>query len=349
MNMTLLRSLCECCGTSGRESAVRDLIRAELDRKGIPAEWIRTDRLGNLLVHIPGQQSAKRKIMFSAHMDEVALMVTYIYDDGTLAFDTVGGISAAAVIGRQVQVGKDRIPGVIGTKPVHLLSKTERDQPADMHKLFCDIGTGSKEETMQLVRPGDIIYFCGDLREFGDGSVIGKAIDDRFGCAVLLELIRPDLPYGADFAFLVQEEVGLRGAGVAAAQIDPDIAVIFEATTAADIPGSDGADRVCELGGGTVISFMDGRTIYDKQLYDFADRLCEENGIRRQTKTKIAGGNDAGAIQSAADGVRVLAVSVPCRYLHSPLSVIRKSDGEACEMLARRLLETLPVIGEDAL
>ena len=93
MNMTLLRSLCECCGTSGRESAVRDLIRAELDRKGIPAEWIRTDRLGNLLVHIPGQQSAKRKIMFSAHMDEVALMVTYIYDDGTLAFDTVGGIS----------------------------------------------------------------------------------------------------------------------------------------------------------------------------------------------------------------------------------------------------------------
>ena len=94
---------------------------------------------------------------------------------------------------------------------------------------------------------------------------------------------------------------------------------------------------------------MDGRTIYDKQLYDFADRLCEENGIPRQTKTKIAGGNDAGAIQSAADGVRVLAVSVPCRYLHSPLSVIRKSDGEACEMLARKLLETLPVIGEDAL
>lgn len=349
MNTALLKSLCECCGTSGRETAVRDMICAALARKGIPSEWIRTDRLGNLLVHIPGKQPAKRRVMFSAHMDEVALMVTYIYEDGTLAFDTVGGISAAAVIGRQVQVGNERIPGVIGAKPVHLLAKADRDKPADMHSLFCDIGTASKEETMQLVRPGDIIYFCGDLREFGGGSLIGKAIDDRFGCALLLEMIRPDLETETDFAFLVQEEVGLRGAGVAAAQLDPDLAVIFEATTAADIPGSEGADRVCTLGGGAVISFMDGRTVYDRALYDLAVRLCTENGICWQTKTKIAGGNDAGAIQSAADGVRVLAVSVPCRYLHSPLSVIRESDAAACEKLAEMLLRTLSCIGEDAL
>jgi hypothetical protein len=211
----------------------------------------------------------------------------------------------------------------------------------------------TKEETVTASR-GDILDRYGRVlisnKECYDLTIdTAKLFASEDPNAVLLELIRPDLPYGADFAFLVQEEVGLRGAGVAAAQIDPDIAVIFEATTAADIPGSDGADRVCELGGGAVISFMDGRTIYDKQLYDLADRLCEENGIRRQTKTKIAGGNDAGAIQSAADGVRVLAVSVPCRYLHSALSVIRKSDGEACEMLARKLLETLPVTGEDAL
>ena len=128
---------------------------------------------------------------------------------------------------------------------------------------------------------------------------------------------------------------------VAARTVDPDIAVIFEATTAADLPDSHGAERVCELGKGAVISFMDGRTVYDKTLYDHAVHVCEENHIAWQTKTKIAGGNDAGAIQNAGSGVRVLAVSVPCRYLHAPVSVVRISDMEACEKLAELLLLTL--------
>ena len=170
---------------------------------------------------------------------------------------------------------------------------------------------------------------------------MGKAIDDRFGCTLLLELLRTELPYDTDFAFVVQEEVGLRGAGVAAAQLDPDIAIIFEATTAADLAGSTGAERCCELGKGAVISFMDGRTIYDKALYDLAVSLCTAQNIPWQTKTKIAGGNDAGAIQSAGRGARVLAVSVPCRYLHSPLSVIRYPDAEACEKLAFALISAL--------
>ena len=129
-------------------------------------------------------------------------------------------------------------------------------------------------------------------------------------------------------------------------ELDPDIAVVFEATTAADVPGSAGAERVCELGKGAVISFIDGRTIYDKALYDYAAGICEKNGIPWQTKTKIAGGNDAGAIQSAGDGVRVLAVSVPCRYLHSPYSVIRYADAEACGQLAELLLCALPAASE---
>ncbi len=341
MNRNELKTLCGLCGTSGREHAVRDYILSELSRCSLPEDAVRVDRLGNVLVHKKGASAAKRKVLYSAHMDEVALMITYIHEDGTLAFDMVGGINAAAVIGRQVQVGEHRINGVIGCKPVHLLSKDARTKPADMHSLYCDIGTASKAETEALIRPGDIIYFCGDAQDFGDDSLMGKAIDDRLGCLILLDMIRSDLPYDTDFSFVVQEEVGLRGAGAAAAQIDPEIAVIFEATTAADIAGSVGADRCCELGKGAVISFVDGRTIYDKALYDLAVNLCEQNGIAWQTKTKIAGGNDAGAIQSAGNGARVLAVSVPCRYLHAPYSVIRHADAECCEKLASALISAL--------
>lgn len=337
MNRSRLETLCGLCGTSGREHAVRTFIMDELRRMGIPAEDIRTDGLGNVLVHKRGKSPAKKRVMFSAHMDEVALMATSIHSDGTLAFDMVGGVNASAVIGRQVLVGRQQLPGVIGCKPIHLMSKAETNKAPSMHGLFCDIGTASAEETKKLVRPGDIIYFLPGAKNFGTDSFCSKAIDDRFGCEILLALAESELPYDVDLAFVVQEEVGLRGSGVAAMQIKPEIAVIFEATTAADIPGSEGADRVCELGGGAVISFIDGRTVYDAELYDMAGKLCEKAGIRWQTKTKIAGGNDAGAIQQT--GARVLAVSVPCRYLHAPNTVIRWSDAEECEKLALALCD----------
>lgn len=341
MNLNELKKLCGLCGTSGREHAVRAYILDELKKLNLPEDAVRVDRSGNVLVHKKGASPAKKRVMFSAHMDEVALMVTYINSDGSLCFDCVGGVNAAAVIGRQVQVGERMLPGVIGCKPVHLLSADARKKPADMGSLYCDIGTCSEAESRSLVKPGDMIYFLENAQEFGDGSFLSKAIDDRFGCAILLGLIRSDLPYDTEFAFVVQEEVGLRGAGVAAAQIDPDIAVVFEATTAADIPGSEGAERVCELGGGAVISCIDGRTVYDKNLYDLAVRLCKSQGIAWQTKTRIAGGNDAGAIQNAGRGARVLAVSVPCRYLHAPASVIRISDAEKCEKLASALIPAI--------
>ena len=341
MNQKRFETLCGLCGTSGREHAVREYILNELRNMNLPENAVQVDRLGNIIAEKKGAKPAKRRLLCSAHMDEVALMVTQIHEDGTLSFDTVGGVSAAAVIGRQVTVGKQQIPGVIGCKPVHLLSKEERKKPAELHSLFCDIGSSSKEETEQYVRPGDIIYFQENAQIFGEGSFRSKAIDDRFGCALLLELLEKELPYDTVFSFVVQEEVGLRGAGVAAAAADPEFALIFEATTAADVPGSEGADRVCLLGGGAVISFMDGRTVYDKALYDLAVQVSEKNGIAWQTKTKIAGGNDAGAVQNAGRGARVLAVSVPCRYLHAPVSVIRQSDAEACISLAEAMISAV--------
>lgn len=339
MNMQELLKLTMINGTSGREDAVRAYILEELQALSLPEDAVRVDRLGNVLVHKKGAATPKKRVLLTAHMDEVALMVTYIYEDGSLAFDCVGGVNASAVIGRTVTV--NGLTGVIGSKPIHLLSDEEKKKPASMKALTIDIGASSKTEAMQYVRLGDIAYFDTKWRRFGADSLAAKAIDDRFGCAVLLDLLRSDLPYDTDFAFLVQEEVGLRGALPAANAVDPDIALIFEATTAADLPDSTGADRVCELGRGAVISLIDGRTIYDKALYDLAVSVCDEQHIPWQTKTKIAGGNDAGAIQNAGHGVRVLAISVPCRYLHAPVSVIRESDAEACAELATAMLSAV--------
>ncbi len=341
MNWTELETLCMLCATSGREHAVRDYILQELKAMQLPPEAVTVDRLGNLLVQKKGKRPAKRRVLFSAHMDEVGMMVTDIHADGTLAFGTVGGIDAAAMAGRQVTVGDKGLTGVIGTKPIHHLSKTERTEPIAAKSLCIDIGVDSKEAAEQLVSLGDAVYFDASYREFGDGMIAAKALDDRFGCAILLQLLRQDLEYDLAVAFVVQEEVGLRGAGVAARTIAPEIGIVWEATTAADLPEQSDSQAVCRLGKGAVLSFMDGRTIYDAALYRMAGALCDERGIPWQTKYRIAGGNDAGAIQTAGKGVRVLAVSVPCRYLHSPLCVIRKSDAEACERLALALVSAL--------
>ena len=334
MNLEELKELCRLCGTSGREHAVREYILQKIAAAGIPKRNVTVDGIGNVIVKKKGRQRAECSVLFTAHMDEVALMVTHTGSDGMLSFEPVGGVLAAAVAGRQVRVGKDRIRGVIGCKPVHLLGKDEAARPLTMDNLHCDVGGECG------VQPGDIIYFDTEPQVIGADSFAAKAIDDRFGCEVLLTLLRAELQYDVTVAFLVQEEVGLRGTKVLAGRMTPDFAVVLEATTAADLPDCSGAERVCALGKGAVISFIDGHTVYDKALYDRAAALCNENGIPWQTKSKIAGGNDAGALQFS--GARVLAVSVPCRYLHAPVSLIRLSDAEACGQLALLLANTLP-------
>ena len=159
MNREEFTALCNLYGTSGREDAVREYILNELQKLDLPEDAVSVDRLGNIIVHRRGKQPAKRRVLFSAHMDEVALIVTAVNPDGSLSFDTVGGVQAAAVIGRQVTVGAQRISGVIGAKPVHLLSAEAKKRPAGLSSLFCDIGAADKAEAEQYVRPGDILYF----------------------------------------------------------------------------------------------------------------------------------------------------------------------------------------------
>ena len=329
----MLLEICSLDGTSGDESMVRDYIMSH-----IKADEIKVDNLGNLLVFKKGRRSSDKKIMFAAHMDEVGFMVTDITDDGFLRFGAVGGIDPRVVLGRALRF-KNGTFGVVGTKAVHQQSADERKKAPDFKDMLIDIGVSTRDEAEKLVRLGDCAVFDSDSFCFGDGFIKSKAIDDRAGCLIMMDMINNVPEYDAWFAFTVQEEVGTRGAKAAAYTIAPDIAVVLETTTACDIAGTSGDKRVCELGSGCVVSFMDRSTIYDRELYQLARHIADENGIPNQTKTLIAGGNDSGSIHVSRGGVRTCALSVPCRYLHSPACVIKESDFEATRALASEVLK----------
>lgn len=318
----MLKDLCLLNGTSGREEAVRNYIIEKIKDK---CEYS-VDALGSVIAFKKGKKAPDKKVLVAAHTDEVGFIITNITDDGFLRFAPVGGIDAAVVLGRRVDI--NGIKGVVGAKAVHLLSDDEKKNEPAFDKLAIDIGAADKAEAEKAVSLGDCAYFASDYCEFGDGFIKSKALDDRIGCMLMIELINSDLEYDTYFCFNVQEEVGLRGSGCSAYAVKPDVAVILESTTAADIDGVTGGDKCCVLGKGPVVSFMDGRTIYDKQIFDLAFEVAKENNIKIQTKTKIAGGNDAGAIQKSGAGCRVAAVSLPCRYIHSGSSVVKIGDIE---------------------
>lgn len=331
----MLKDLCLLNGTSGDEDSVRDYIINEIkdycDYK--------VDDLGSVIAFKKGKNVPNKKVMFAAHMDEVGFIITYITDDGYLKFSPVGGIDPRVVIDRVVTI--NGIKGVIGAKAVHLLSSEEKKNAPNFDNLFIDIGASDKTEALKYVSLGDFAYFDSDYIEFGNGFVKSKALDDRIGCAFLIELIKYDLEYDTYFCFNVQEEVGLRGSTCTSYQVQSDVSVILESTTAADLCEVSGEKRCCVLGEGPVVSFMDGRTVYDKKLFNLAFETAKENDIKIQTKTAIAGGNDAGAIQSSGKGSRVIAVSLPCRYIHSASSVVKKSDIKETKKLLKALLPKL--------
>ncbi|MDE7362569.1 MAG: M42 family peptidase [Oscillospiraceae bacterium] len=330
-----LRELCQLNGASGDETRVREFIQAN-----IHPDEVYTDNLGSLIAFKKGRKTPKHKIMYAAHMDEVGFMITDINEDGFLCFDAVGGVNPAVTLGRGVAL-ECGAPGVIGTKAIHQQSSDERKKLPDFGELYIDIGAASRDEAEKLAPRGSYAYFDADLFEFGDGFVKGKAIDDRAGCLIMMDMINGEPEYDAWYAFTVQEEVGTRGARAAAFAVAPDIAIVLETTTACDIAGVSGAKRVCELGKGAVVSYMDRGTVYDRGLYSLAFETAKANGIPVQTKTLIAGGNDSGAIHVSAGGVRTCAISVPCRYLHSPSCVIKTSDFEAVRALADKMLSAV--------
>lgn len=324
-----IKKLCLADGTSGDEGDVTKLILSML-----PQECdAKIDPLGNIIVNKKGAETPKNKVMLAAHQDEVGFIVTYITDDGNLKFTTVGGINPEVVIGRQLHF-KNGTVGVVGGKAVHQQSPKERDEPVKLDTLTIDIGASSKAEAEKYVSPGDCAYFRSDYTELGNGYLREKALDDRIGCAIMVDILNKNLPYDVTCVFTVQEEIGTRGAKVASYTVKPDYAIVLETTTACDFSGNDGEKRVCELGRGCVVSYMDRSTIYDRELYRLGFEKAKEINVPCQTKTLVAGGNDSGAIHSSVGGIRTVALSVPCRYLHSTSCMIKKSDVQSTAELA---------------
>lgn len=330
-----LKELCLLNGISGDESCVREYIIEKIRDK---CDYS-VDNLGNITAFRKGKKTPEKKLMIAAHMDEVGLIVTSVRSDGTLTFETVGGIDSAVIIGKRVKIGKNGLSGVVGSKAIHKLSAEEREKAPKISDLYIDFGAADKAEAEKYVSAGECVYFDSEFMEFGNNRIKSKAIDDRAGCALMLRLIEEEPEYDTFFVFNVQEEIGLRGSTVSAFSLQPDIAIVLEATTAADIDGADGAAKVCTINGGPVVSFMDRSTMYDKELYKTAFETAKENEIKCQTKSMIAGGNDSGAIHISGKGVRTIAVSLPCRYLHSPSCVISKQDFDDAYRLVKLMMK----------
>lgn len=328
-----IKELSLLCGTSGRETKIREYIIDKIDGK---CDW-NEDALGNIIAFKKGAKTPAHKVMLDAHMDEVGVIVTFITSDGMLKFSPVGGIDTKVLLARQIIFDNGTL-GVVGIKPIHLSKGEEKTKIPDADSLYIDIGASSKENAEKLVKIGDTGVFLSDFVEFGEKKIKGKALDDRVGCAVLLDMINSDLEYDAYFSFSVQEEIGLRGATASAYAIAPEYAIVLETTTAADLIDVPEHKKVCILGNGAAVSFMDRSTLYNKELFDTAFRTAGKNGIKIQPKTVIAGGNNAGAIHKARAGIKTITINTPCRYLHSPSCVCDKNDIESVRQLAEALL-----------
>ncbi len=333
--MDTVKELCLLDGVSGREDAVRAYLR---EQAAPYADSLYTDALGNLIAFKKGRREGGPKLMVAAHMDEVGLIVKRVEEDGFLRFSCVGGIDRRILLSKRVRVGERKLPGVIGAKPIHLLTEEEGKKTPAVNELYIDIGAGSREEAEKLVRPGDFAAFAGDVVLFGDGFIKAKALDDRIGCAMMLELLKEGLDTDCTFAFTVQEEIGCRGAFGAAFSVTPEIALVLETTTAADLAGVPDRKKVCSPGKGPVILYMDNGSIADRGLYALCSQVADRNGIPWQTKHLLAGGNDASAIQRSKAGVRTLVLSAAVRYLHAPSSVGSVKDLEDMLKLARLFL-----------
>ena len=347
----LIEKLALCFGPSSCEGEVEAAIREEL--AGTRAELF-TDHMGNLTAHLKGPEGAPR-IMMSAHMDEVGFMITHIEDDGYLRFANVGGFDPTVLTGRAVMLGDEtkRYPGVIAAKGIHQQTAEERQKLPKPEDLYIDMGTKSREETEALIERGDFGTFYTPFMRFGkDGAYIKcKALDDRMGCAILIEVLRivekRDLPLDLWFCFTVREEIGKSGAQVTANRIAPDFSIVLETTAIADVADIEPSRRVANVGEGGVLSLLDRSTIYDRELINFALETGRKNGIPVQVKRYVSGGNDAAHIQRSGVGVRCLALSAATRYLHAPVSVAAIKDYESMSALLLAMLDDWKKEGND--
>ena len=341
----ILEKLYNAMGVSGDEDAVRviiydavkpfvdeltvdtmgNLIALKAKAKGGGTRAKRADSLLAQLEATKAQPGAPR-VMLAAHMDEVGVMVTGYTGDGGIKFRYVGGVDDRIMPGLRVQLGKDRIAGVIGLKAIHMAKPADRERATSRESLVIDVGASSKSEAEGIAPLGTYGTFLAEYRKLGR-LVSGKAFDDRAGCSVLAELLQgAAFPFDLYGVFTVQEEVGVRGAGVAAHRIDPTCAFVFEGTICDDLPKKKDESPTTRLGDGPAISLMDRSAIADRRLIDHLIAVAERDGIPYQFKQPGVGGTDAGSIHMAREGVPCVPVSVPCRYIHAPIAALDPRD-----------------------
>ena len=332
----LLERLSNACAVSGDESEVRSIVHQSVAPF---ADEVRVDALGNVLAVRKAKTNPALRVMLAAHMDEVGFMLTHGDENGFFSFETVGGIDERLVPGKTVLVGREHLPGVIGTRPIHLQKDDDRKKTIPIDSLYIDTGGSTR------VQPGDRVAFATSFRQLGP-SLVGKALDNRLGVATLIELFR-HAPEHIEFqaAFTVQEEIGLRGARVAAYAFNPDLCFTINSTPARDFPAWDQAENAqynTRLGEGATIYLADSHTISDPRLVRFLEKTALEQDIQYQFRQPGGGGTDAGAVHLSRGGVPSVSISVPGRYAHTAVMLARLSDWQAVFSLLYAALHLLP-------
>lgn len=314
----MLKELCEIYGVSGDEDRIRLFIKEQIYEY---VDDLIEDAYGNLIAY--RDKGKKPKILLAAHMDEVGMMITSIEKNGLLKFKTIG-LRAQSIIAKRVIIGEKKIPGVIGHKPIHLSQSTERNRLPEIKELFIDIGTNSREEAEGLVQIGDLATFDTKFYKNGD-HISGKAFDNRIGCYVLMKLLQ-DTDLSAYFAFTVQEELGLRGAKLVAYRINPDIAIAVDTTGTNELPEEKDIPKYPTLNNGPVLTTSDATIICDRKIIKLFENTAKKHNIKYQYKQPMIGGTDAGVIHLTREGIPSAVLSIPARYIHSPLSIASMKD-----------------------
>jgi tetrahedral aminopeptidase len=339
----LLERLCTACAVSGDEGEVRAIVLEQLQEHVRSKNGeVEVDALGNVLVNLPGSstaQGARPRVMLAAHMDEVGFMITQAEEDGIYRFETVGSIDVRQIVGKPVWIGRQHIPGVIGAKPIHLTRKDEIKSIIPLDTLRIDTGLGKTK-----VQIGDRAAFTTPYLRLGP-SLLAKALDNRLGVLALIELVK-NAPTNIDLlaAFTVQEEVGGRGARVAAYAFNPDMAIALDSTPAYDLPVWDDTENAVyntRLGHGPAIYLADPGTLSDPRLIRHLVQNAEAAGIPYQFRQPGGGGTDAGAIHLQRNGIPSISVSVPSRYQHTAASICRISDWQDTLSLLQVALASL--------
>lgn len=339
-----LEKLSNARGVSGNESAVRTLLLEHIKTK---VDEYKVDALGNLIAikRISARRANSRRspfrLLIAAHMDEVGFLITHINAEGRLHFEKVGGLDDRVLLSKPVWVGSNGAAGVICAKPRHLTSEPERKKVVDADELVIDIGATSKEDALRVVKPGDYVTFATAFGLFGENYVRGKALDDRVGCALLVELLNDDFPIEICAAFTTQEEIGLRGARVAGYRVEPDAALVLEATICDDSPKKKDVSPTTRLGSGPALTLVDRGMLADKRWIKLFKSSAYEHHIPFQIKQPLVGGTDGGRLHLTRAGVPTAVVSVPARYIHSPAAVLSLDDYHNALRLLRAALAKL--------